>query len=290
MASPERLSFDAPKNQEQQKIIIVDGFAQRGGDVVTHQMAAALERMVPGVIVENPLATAEMLSDDTTVQLPFHEQATRLHDLVAEDSDTPTHIIAYSQGGIATGEAFGMSPPLPQVKSITFVGTPLEVERERDRVSSLGNAGDMGGAFEHVMDQMYDRGMGYAALAGVAYFEPRNNTPLSVGLTEAYLDSFPDNATHFARLGDITRNYRTTLVSMEKERVTDCTPENAELFGLAVDIPFVPDVSSLSPDAPRQGIVLPNAPHRLGEFHRTQSMPGIIQVRALARKALAGVS
>jgi hypothetical protein len=274
MASKERLIFSRSKNSEMPHILIVDGFGQPAGDPVTHEVATSLRTAFPDTRVLSPLSAAETLSDDTTVQLPFDTQTENIRKAIP--SNAPTHIYAYSQGGIAVADLLARTS-FPQVESVTFVGTPLDTEREQERVTRLV-ASEMGGGFEYVEAQLPAH-IARSGLEGVVRFQPRHGDSAYVGLTVDYLRSFPSKRTNFSNLGHVASKYATTLISLGDEKVTDCTPKNARAFGEAIKMPFADQIQKLDWRRPRQGIVIERAPHRLGSAHRTETIPRILRLR-----------
>jgi len=284
MALQERLSFWVPENYDQSRVIVVDGFGQAPGDRVTHDIPKGLTASFPGINVDTPIATADAISDDTTLQLPFDEQAQKIKDTMTE-SDMPTHIYAYSQGGIAVADVLGSGEDFDNVETVTFVGTPLDTEREQERIARL-QVSDMGGTFEYVETQLPQR-LASIALQGVVRFQPKVGSPRYVGITDEYLASFPSADQHFRNLGQVSQRYHTTLVSAGAEEVTDCSPINATTVGKSIDMPFTHDPRDLDWSCQRQGFVIDGANHRLGEHHRLVTVPRIFRLRTrLAERAL----
>lgn len=275
MASIERLTFLRPEESERPRILIVDGFGQRANDPVTHEVAAALAEAFPQAEVPRPLATAETVGEDTTVQLSFADQTEKVYAEL-DGLKSPTYVYGYSQGGVAVASALAHKN-FPHIKSVTFVGTPINTEREQERITRL-NTADMGGVFEYVATQMTGR-LARKALAGAVSFHPRQGNPRYVGLTEEYLNSFPSKSTHISNLGHVANTYPTTIVSLGGEEVTDCTPENARTLGKSIKMPITDRIEALDWELPRQGVVIKGAPHRLGKEHRTVTIPRIMRLR-----------
>lgn len=283
MALNERLSFWVPESYDQSRVIVVDGFGQAEGDRVTHDIPDSFQASFPGINVDAPIPMAETLSEDTTLQLSFDEQAKRVKAAI-EASDQPAHLYAFSQGGMATAEVLA-SEDFENVETVTFVGTPLDAEYEQERIARL-EASDMGGMFEYVAAQLPAR-MGDAALQGVVRFAPRKGDPRYVGITDGYMASFPSTGRHLKNLAAVAETYHTTLVSAGAEEMTDCTPVNARTFGRTVDMPFTSNPRELDWQHQRQGFVIEGANHRLGEHHRAVTIPRIYRLRThLADRAL----
>jgi hypothetical protein len=286
MASPDRLLFARPEKDElEERFLVLDGFGQPEGDPATHQVALSLEQAFPFVQVDAPIAAAETISDDTTVQLSFEHQAEKLRKAL-DVSEVPTHIYAYSQAGITAAAVLSGGSRRENIKSITFVGTPLDAEREQERVSRYA-APEMGGMFEYVYDQLPAH-LALASLQSVVCFKPKKGDPRYVAITDEYMNSFPSTAQHISNLSDVAQSYpTTTLISAGAENMTDCTPINARTVGEVLDIPFADDYFDLDWRHQRQGIVIEGANHRLGEYNRTVTIPRIFRLRThLAENAL----
>jgi pimeloyl-ACP methyl ester carboxylesterase len=255
------------------RIILIQGFGQLPDCRVTEEMAASLREAFPHAEVPDPIATAEMLGDDITLQLPFDQQSYLLLDLLLSDQ-RETHVCAYSQGGFAVAELLSRRR-YPHVASVMLIGTPLTASRERSRIERL-IVSDMGGMFEYVHNEMP---VG-VSLSGVVCFKPTNSRPTYVGISERYARSFPSDAVHYRNLRTVMDRYRTTVVSLGAEAVTDCTPVNARrLFEETWGMPFADSMDDLDPIHRSQGIVIEGAPHRLGQQHRQATLPRLYSLR-----------
>lgn len=255
------------------RFVIIEGFGQPPADRVTWQVASALREAFPHAEVLDPIATADTLGDDTTLQLPFRQQEERLEAALAPDT-VETHLYVYSQG-VFPAAALLAKRRFPHVASVTLVGVPLRASFERKRILSLDVSG-MGNVYEHVCDQLPSG----VSLAGVVRFQPRGvPDPHYVGVSVAYRDTFPWDRRHWRNLAAVAGSYPTTLVVLGAEDTTDCYPDNARRIAPHLGIPVAAGMDELDPTHLSQGIVLPGAAHRMGSYHRTVTIPRLYRLR-----------
>lgn len=253
------------------RIVLIDGFGQPAGSKVTHDVASALTDAYPQAEVLPPIATAVTLSDDTTLQNSFDDQAMDLCEVLALD-DRETYIYAHSQASFPVAAVLGAGR-YPHVAGVMFVGIPLLASREAARIEAL-DISDMGGVFGYVNDQLPDE----VNLAGVVRCKRDDGEPLYVGISEEYASSFPSNHLYYRNLNAVASVYPTLLVSLGEEIVTDCVPIRAAKFANRFEMPFANSFDELIPGVRHQAVVIPGAPHRLGKMHRTRTVPRLFEL------------
>lgn len=268
---------------EKVEFLIVDGFGQEPYSPVTWEVAYALRLVFPDADVREPIATATVISPIATLQLPFGQQAKVIRNALLASQGT-THVYAYSQGCIATVQVLA-SQHWPQVASVTLVGCPLDIAAECSRVERL-NVAEMGHVYEYVQTWMPPR----VGLAGVVRYERGHDDLRYVAIPDSYAQSWPTGGEHYADMLSTIRGYRTTFVVLGGERVTDCTPEQfrgwlnveppndctpdraAKIAG-HIGMSMVEGVQNINPNVQSQGVVIPDACHRLGSAHRRHTIP-----------------